>query len=60
MPRESIFFAGEELFFSEELETIDEAQAMLDYWRRRGFSAACTHYEGKHQLYRAKAKFGRV
>lgn len=55
----TIWHAGNELHLVSEFEDddagrgIDEAQALLDYYRRAGIDAAATHYNGRHQVYAA-------
>jgi len=34
-----------------EVDSIDEAQALLDYERKQGRTAAATHENDKHQIY---------
>lgn len=51
-PKPSIWYAGVECFFEEpEIDSIDEAQALIDHYRRLGYKACCLHGNGKHQLY---------
>ncbi len=49
-----IYFAGMELFFRVEADTIDEAQAFLDYYKGKGIVACSTHRNSKHQIYTDK------
>jgi hypothetical protein len=50
-PKHSIKYFGYTLTFNREVDTIDEAQALIDYYRNMGGEAACLHENGKHQLY---------
>ena len=49
--KNSIWYCGVEVFFNSEVETIDEAQSFIDYFKKRGKQACCLHENGKHQLY---------
>jgi len=51
MLNKTIMYFSQELEFKKEVETIDEAQALLDYEKRQGRTACATHYNGKHQVY---------
>jgi hypothetical protein len=54
MPRKrknSIEYLGRVLMFNRELDSEDEAQTLIDYYRSLGGEAACLHEHGKHQLY---------
>lgn len=57
-----IWYAGKRCKLEHEYETTDEAQAMIDYYRRLGYQAACLHERGKHQLYveEPKHKGGKI
>jgi hypothetical protein len=46
-----IWYAGKKCVFETELTSGDEAQALIDYYQRIGYKAACLHERGKHQLY---------
>lgn len=46
-----IYFTGTEVFFKVEIDTIDEAQAFLDYYKGKGIMACSTHRNSKHQIY---------
>ena len=48
---QTIWYFSQELEFRTEVESRDEAQALLDYERRQGRTACATHYDGKHQIY---------
>jgi hypothetical protein len=47
----TVNYAGAICLFAQECDTIDEAQAVLDYWRGRGRKACCLHMHDKHQVY---------
>jgi hypothetical protein len=49
--KEKIWYLGKELKFNREVETIDEAQAFIDYFKSRNKLSACLHENGKHQVY---------
>ncbi len=49
--KDTIDYAGKNLHLRHEVDTIDEAQSLLDGYRIRGLTAACLHQNGKHQLY---------
>ena len=47
----SIWYNGVECFYNSELETIDEAQSIIDYFTDKGLTVCCLHLNNKHQLY---------
>lgn len=49
--KETIQYAGTTLYFIGEVDSIDEAQALIDSYKKNGVEAACTHYDDKHQFY---------
>lgn len=51
-----IWYAGKRCRFETETDSTDEAQALLDYYRRLGYQACCLHERGKHQVYVATEK----
>ena len=51
MYNESIWYLGEEVVFRKEVEDMDEAQSLLDFYRGRGKIACATHKRNKHQIY---------
>jgi len=58
--KQSIWHAGKQLYFSAEVSSSDEAQALLDYERAQGRVACCLHEDGKHQIYvESKARRGK-
>ena len=61
--RKTIWYAGKELDFFIEVDSVDEGQDFLDAEKVLGRVACCTHEGGKHQVYiedpeRKKAKKG--
>lgn len=57
MAKPTIGYFGKELTFRTEIKCrddgtdMDEAQALLEYYRKHGKMAACTHYNNAHQVY---------
>jgi len=51
MRNKTIWYFSQELELRREVETIDEAQALIDYERGQGRTACATHYNGQHQIY---------
>jgi len=51
IPDPYIRYAGSECAFKQEFDNVDEAQAMIDYWKGRGRLATCTHSGDSHYLY---------
>jgi len=49
--KKTMWYFGQELTFRKEADSIDEAQALLDYEHRQGRIAWWTHKNGKHQIY---------
>ncbi|MFA5731308.1 MAG: hypothetical protein WC934_04840 [Acidithiobacillus sp.] len=47
----SIWYGGIELFFKEEVKSIDEAQSIIDGCKHFGKQAASLHENNKHQVY---------
>ena len=57
MVKEKIWYAGFECFFDKpEVNSIDEAQNLIDYYTRLGYKACALHENGKHQIYVSKIK----
>jgi len=51
MAKKTIWYFSQELEFRRESDTMDEAQALIDYEHGQGRMACATHYNGKHQVY---------
>ena len=51
MTTNKIWYFSQELDFRKEVDTIDEAQTLIDYEHGQGRTACATHYNGKHQIY---------
>ena len=45
------WYLGKLVVFRQQVDSEDEAQALLDYNRSQGRVSCCTHYNGKHQVY---------
>ena len=46
-----IWYIGFKCYFEVEVNTIDEAQYWIDYYKNLGFKACALHERDKHQIY---------
>ena len=49
--KKNIQYAGSRCVFQEQVKNINEAQSIIDGWRRLGLKATATHKGEKHQIY---------
>lgn len=49
--KKNIRYWGKTLYFRQEVDSVDEADALLKWYRKEGNTAAATHKNGKHQIY---------
>lgn len=49
--KQCFWYSGKLVVFRSQVNSVDTAQALLDYHRSQGRVACCTHHNDKHQVY---------